>query len=532
MVSGLVVAMAAWLGRAACDDGSGAVPRRSGPAAVERGRRGDVARGDGRDIGGGSEAAPTGGAAAGRPRVRSGSAVRDAEEIAEIAPPHEFAMRFVSVGGKPLAGATVTRLTGRGPVVLGVTDGNGLLRAAAADAAIVVSRDGFVSAEFYVEPPDDARDEPDADGARRVDVALHRAVVVRGVVVRPNDEPCEGLALRIASGPRGPRVAESAQTVSGTNGEFEFPALAVAAFDAEDSARWIVLPDDDIHTGERPDVHRPRIAAPEPIPLDQDAPYVRVVRPWRADVVGQCVRDGGAPIPVADGATETARFRLKSVTSPGQATVTQIVGSEEWEAEVSWDGAGPEIDLGAVVFRPPHRVGGVVTDPSGDPVPETGVSILGGTGGQTARLTVYTDEAGRFELPRGLRDGEFLLVRAFLPGPVAADGAEGDSVRAWTVVERETIDNSGRADIRVVASPNPVARLRLVDAAGRAVPTKSAERTDQPRLSPREIEVDGFMTLALVGPPPWEIRVANGQCSRSVVIRAGEPLTRDVVIDN
>jgi hypothetical protein len=259
----------------------------------------------------------------------------------------------------------------------------------------------------------------------------------------------------------------------------------------------------------------------------QPEPFARIVMPWRVDVVGRCIAADGTRLTEPGARATDATFKLSGVQSPGTTTVTQTVGDEEWEATVSWQGPGPVISLGDVVFRPPTQLRGVVTDASGVPVAETAVCVLG----PYSKLTVYTDTEGRFEVPRSLREGESLLVRAFLEPSVAADGTEGSAVRAWTIVERGAIGTSAKADVRIVVTPNPVARFRLVGAAGGTIRGGDASRPGLPELSPRAVAEDDVVTFALVGPPPWEVEVKtkSGDATR-VVIAAGESLERTVVI--
>ncbi len=456
----------------------------------------------------GAPTGPTAPGAARRGRVRSADAggPREADGDdgeAEHTGPVQVSVRLLDPDDNPLAGATVTTYPVEGSSQVVVSDSRGRLTVTVGDEPlfVVVSRGKLVSGRVRVR----RREDPDA--VQDITVELAPAVVIRGVVVRPDGTPCPDVHISI--GGRGRNAPEVVATSSG--GEFTFPARQMN-------------PREDALTATSDVTDEEAVAR---IDWTQPEPFARIVMPWRVDVVGRCITPDGSRLTESDARTAAATFKLSGVESPGTATVSQTVGDEEWEATVSWQGPGPVISLGDVVFRPPTQLRGVVTDASGVPVAETAVCVRG----RYSQLTVYTDTEGRFELPRALREGESLLVRAFLEPAIAADGTEGSAVRAWTIVERSVIGSSAKADVRIVVTPNPVARFRLVDAAGSPIRTGGAARPMLPDLSPRAVVDGDLVTFALVGPPPWEVDVTDKSGrSKRVVIAEGESLERTVVI--
>jgi hypothetical protein len=353
---------------------------------------------------------------------------------------------------------------------------------------------------------------PDEPGETRdAEVVLTAGVVIRGVAARPDGSPYAGLRVWIGE-PWGGAADVAAMAVSGPGGVFEFARRPRDSGERAVSAGHVAGQD---------------VAGT--IDWDRPESMVQLVIPWEVDVIGRCVAADGTRLPNPDAPAAHLSFRLPDVASPGRARVTQFVETEAWEADVAWAGPGPVIDLGDIVFRPPAPLRGVVLEPSGAPAVDVAVCVLGGT----RRATVTTDADGRFALPRTPGDGEYLLIRAYLAAPPAADGTEGDPVRAWTVVDApEIAAATSGGGLRIVLTPNPVARLRLVTKSGAPVSAKSAELVRSPELSPRALTDGAVVSFALVGPPPWDVEVHGGRRGRSAVVTigAGESLEREVVV--
>lgn len=413
-------------------------------------------------------------------------------------------VRVVSADGRPVRGADVSTCNSifDGFRHAGVTGADGRLR------IDLVRFDGYVCASLgdLVSPETRfVRPEVVAQPGEIV-LRLQPGIRIRGQAARPDGSPAAGLKVAILGAWPRFRLAE---TVTAADGSFEFP---IRANDSEAKSVWFEAIGDE------------RVEAA--IDAKDPAAPLRLVVPWKVEVLGRCVTADGRPIANPDSPSEILRLRLPAVASPGRAEILKYVGSDKWMTEVSWQGPGKVIDLGDVVFRPQGPTRGVVVDPAGVPVPDAGVNMLPSMGLQP----VFTDSAGRFTIDGLPRTA--ILIRATLAPPPAEDGTAAAPARAWTIVDAAALAAAAPGvPLRISVSPNPVARLRAVTATGEKLDAIKAVLRGKPELSPGPRIDDGIACFALVGPGPWEVEVtAIRGLTGGVVIAAGESLERDVVV--